>query len=246
MQDTRGSRGYGPWPWNSTIFREFCESATPGQGPGGFPQKGARLTETGYPSRVPEPTPPTLPFATRFWFAWACFFRVLFDGMFASRVWNVKEPAALPPAPAPAPPEKKAPAEAEKKAPPEQASPTPALQLIAMLQREGRLVDFLEQDIAGFPDSEIGSVARVVHEGCRKALRDHLVLAPIRSEEEGAPVTLAAGYSPSEVKLSGNVQGAAPYKGVLRHRGWRATKVTLPTPVKGHDPSVIAPAEVEL
>jgi hypothetical protein len=48
------------------------------------------------------------------------------------------------------------------------------------------------------------------------------------------------------VKLSGNVQGAGPYKGVLRHRGWKVVKASLPTPVKGYDPNVIAPAEVEL
>ena len=59
-------------------------------------------------------------------------------------------------------------------------------------------------------------------------------------------MTIAAGFKPAEVKLTGNVQGAAPYTGVLRHRGWRADDVTLPTPVQGYDPNVVAPAEVEL
>jgi hypothetical protein len=68
----------------------------------------------------------------------------------------------------------------------------------------------------------------------------------VRSEEEGATVALPEGYSPALVKLSGNVQGSAPFKGVLRHRGWRAADLVLPTPVKGHDAHVIAPAEVEL
>jgi hypothetical protein len=93
---------------------------------------------------------------------------------------------------------------------------------------------------------EIGAVARVVHEGCRKALHAHATITPIRSEEEGATVTLPEGFSPALVKLSGNVQGSAPYKGVVRHRGWRAVDLVLPTPVKGHDSTVIAPAEVEL
>ncbi len=192
---------------------------------------------------MPE-QPPSLPFATRIWFAWICFFRVLFDGAFAQRAWEAREPAALPPAPEPKPlAEKK---EEPKAAMPEAPSPTAALSLLALFQREGRLVDFLEQDLAGFGDAEIGGVARVVHEGCRKALREHITLAPVRAEEEGVSVTLEAGFLPSEVKLSGNVQGSAPYQGVLRHRGWRAREVRMPVPVKGHDPHVIAPAEVEL
>src|SRR5262249_2788073 len=108
------------------------------------------------------------------------------------------------------------------------------------------LVDFLEQEIAGFPDAEIGGVARVVHEGCRKALREHVELEPVREEDEGTSVTLPAGFNPAEVKLSGNVGGSAPYKGVLRHRGWRAKKATLPVPVAGHDAPGLAPGEVEL
>jgi len=204
---------------------------------------------------VNEPEP-TLPFVTRLWFAWVCFFRVLFDSTFAQRVWTVRalpEPArpaqleAAQPEPVtmgepPKPPPELGP----RPAAPEPPSTTPALQLLSLFQREGRLVDFLEQEIAGFGDAEIGGVARVVHEGCRKALREHLTIVAVRAEDEGAPVTLEAGFSPAEVKLSGNVAGSAPYKGVLRHRGWRVTKATLPVPVAGHDPHILAPAEVEL
>ena len=204
---------------------------------------------------------PTLPFLTRLWFAWACFFRVLFDPVFAARAWSARTAPALPPAPASAagPTSTKAPpvdldaapksfrnvSKTSEKALPGQPI-DPALQLLALLQRDGRFIDFLEQDIGTFPDVEIGAVARVVHEGCRKALRAHATITPIRTEEEGATVTLPEGYSPSLVKLSGKVQGAAPYKGILRHRGWRAADLVLPTPVKGHDSTVIAPAEVEL
>ncbi|WP_437333035.1 DUF2760 domain-containing protein [Sorangium sp. So ce394] len=212
---------------------------------------------------------PPLPWSTRLWFAFACFFRVLFDPQFAARAWQAREAAALPPAEraeprqleraephqieraraAGAPPA----AEAAERAP-AAAAPAPAaapgvssaLQLLSLLQREGRLVDFLEQDIASFGDADVGVAARMVHEGCRKALRSHAKLAPVRREEEGAKVTLEAGYNPSEVKLIGNVSGSAPYRGVLRHRGWRADELSLPTPIAGHDASVIAPAEVEL
>lgn len=190
-----------------------------------------------------DPTDTPLPFSTRLWFAFVCLFRVLFDGRFAARVWRAREAEpALPPAEPPAPPKLEAPAPA----PPAAPSMTPALQLLALLQREGRLVDFLEQDVASFGDAEIGAAARVVHEGCRKALRSHATLTPVRSEDEGAKVTLQAGFSASEVKLIGNVTGSAPFTGVLRHRGWRAATLSLPTPVAGHDPNILAPAEVEL
>jgi hypothetical protein len=121
-----------------------------------------------------------------------------------------------------------------------------ALQLLALFQREGRLVDFLEQDVTTFPDADVGAAARVVHEGCRKALRAHAKLAPVRQEEEGTRVTLAAGFAPAEVKLSGNVAGAGPYSGILRHRGWRALDLTLATPTATHDATILAPAEVEI
>jgi hypothetical protein len=117
---------------------------------------------------------------------------------------------------------------------------------LALLQREGRLVDFLEQDVDGFADAEIGAAARAVHAGARKALRAHVTVEAIRPEEEEAKVTLAEGFDAGSVKLTGNVSGKAPYTGVLKHRGWRAAKVSLPVAVDGHDVRVICPAEVEL
>ena len=184
---------------------------------------------------------PLLPFFTRLWFAWLCFFRVLFDARFAGRVWGVREPAALPPSPPPAAPQRLPRASADGA-----AGVQSALQLLGLLQREGRFVDFLQQDITSFPDGEVGAAARVVHEGCRKALRTHAEIAPLRSEDEGQKVRLEAGFAADEVKLVGDVRGEPPYAGVLRHRGWRASKLELPTIVGEHDPRVLAPAEVEL
>lgn len=199
-----------------------------------------------------------LPFGTRLWFAWVCFFKVLFDGVFAGRVFEAR--AALPEAPPPKEPDaadtgakdaeiaklQKQLEAARKAAEPKADRFEPALQLLALLQREGRLVDFLEEDVAGAADADIGAAARVVHAGCRKALRSHVKLEPIRPEEEGTKVTLAEGFSPSEVKLTGNVEGKGPFTGALRHRGWRAASVTLPEAVAGHDARVVAQAEVEL
>lgn len=179
--------------------------------------------------------PVELSFFARLWLAWLCFFRVLFDGQFAARVEAARVDRALPPAPAPPlPPERAADATA------------PALQLLSLLQREGRLVDFLQQDIASFPDAEVGVAARVVHEGCRRALREHASIEPVRAESEGARVKLEAGFDADAVKLVGDVKGEPPWSGTLRHRGWRASRLELPRLVGDHDARVLAPAEVEL
>jgi hypothetical protein len=191
--------------------------------------------------------PPTmLPLPTRLWFAWVCFFRVLFDGSFASRAWAAGNAPALPAADAEALLPPPSPPPASTVAPTVASPPVRALQLLSLLQREGRLVDFLQQDITTFPDADVGAAARVVHDGCRKALRAHATIEPVRTEDEGARVILNEGFAPDEVKLTGRVGGQPPYAGVLRHRGWRATRLDLPQIMAGYDARVLAPAEVEL
>ena len=188
-----------------------------------------------------EPPSISLSLAARLWVAFACFFRVLTDGAFAgsvSRLGRGELPAPPEPLPEPAPIAAPAPAVAP--------TPAAALQLLALLQSEGRFVDFLEQDVQGFTDADVGAAARVVHEGCRRVLRSHTKLTPVRTEEEGARVTVLDGVSPDEVKLTGNVRGTAPFTGVLRHRGWRANEFVLPAVVRVYDATVVAPAEVEL
>ena len=203
-----------------------------------------------------------LSFFARLWLSWVVYFRVLSDGAFAAKVSALASGRALAQLPgAPAMEESPAPAKAIAKDPPKEDSPapakkeqeaprepdlSPALSLLALLQREGRLVDFLLEDIAGAADADIGAAARVVHDGCQKALREHVELEPVRVEEEGAKVTLAEGFDAGLVKLTGNVTGKAPYTGSLRHKGWRAKKISLPEAVKGHDAKIIAQAELEL
>ena len=185
--------------------------------------------------------PFSLPFLSRLWFAYAVFFRVLFNGEYAAELHS---PKALPaPAPSPEPAPRERPEPKPEPAPP---STDAALQLLALFQREGRFVDFLEEDVSSFPDADIGAAARVVHSGCRKALREHVKLEPVRAEEEGAKVTLEAPVDAASVKLTGNVQGKGPYTGTLRHKGWRAAELTLPTAIAGHDAHILAQAEVEL
>jgi hypothetical protein len=126
------------------------------------------------------------------------------------------------------------------------AEPNAALQLLGLLQQEGRFIDFLEEDVALYSDAEVGAAARIVHEGCKRTLRQHFTIEAVRDEAEGVRVTLAEGFDSGAVRLTGNVVGQPPFTGSLTHRGWRVTEVKLPKVAAGHDLTVVAPAEVEL
>ena len=126
------------------------------------------------------------------------------------------------------------------------ATDTAALQLLGLMQREARFVDFIQEDVAPYSDAEIGAAARVVHEGCRKVLREHFAIAPVRAEAEGSRITLPAGFDAAAVRLTGNVVGQAPFTGTLSHRGWQVTDVKLPQLTDIQAAKVIAQAEVEL
>ncbi len=141
-----------------------------------------------------------------------------------------------------------APAEAEPSPKPDSGAvdPAPALRMLAALQRDGRLLDFLQEDIAAAPDADVGAAARIVHEGCRKTLAEYIDLEPVLKEEEGETVTVETGFDPGKVRLTGNVVGKPPYKGRLAHPGWRAARLELPKQTEELDPRVLAPAEVEI
>jgi len=169
--------------------------------------------------------------------AFGAFFGVLGDAALAARFDAIRHGAvsapAAPPAPAPPPVLK-------------EASPDAALQLLALLQRDARLIDFVGEELGAYDDAQIGAAARVVHEGCAKVLREHFSIVPVRSEAEGSRLTLPAGFDAASVRLTGNVVGQAPFTGSLSHRGWRVTEVRLPKLAEHHDARVLAPAEVEL
>ena len=120
------------------------------------------------------------------------------------------------------------------------------LQVLAILQREGRFIDFLQEDVTDFSDEEVGAAARVVHEGCKRGLQNHVSFEPVRVEEEGASIELPEGFDAHRFRLTGNVVGKPPFKGRLAHHGWQAKDLHLPTLSAQHDPRVLAPAEVEL
>jgi Domain of unknown function (DUF2760) len=125
-------------------------------------------------------------------------------------------------------------------------SPAPALRLLALLQQEGRFIDFVKEDIDGYSDAQIGAAVRSIHAGCRKALSERIELQRIFSAEDGSEVVVEAGFDPAAVRLTGNVTGNPPFRGTLQHAGWRAAKIALPQSPGDTDPTVIAPAEVEI
>lgn len=126
------------------------------------------------------------------------------------------------------------------------APPDSALVLLGLFQEQGRFIDFLQEDVQGYSDQEIGAAARVVHEGCQRVLRAHLTIAPVRSEPEGAPISLMKGFDASMVRPTGNVVGEPPFTGSLVHRGWRAMELRLPQVASSRDVRILAAAEVEL
>ena len=169
-----------------------------------------------------------LPFFTRLKFAFKTFFAVLFHGRIPDDVAIAIGGATS---------QESAVALAK-------AEPT-AAQMLAVLQRDGRLIDFLMEDIAPYSDAQIGAAVRNVHAGCRDAVRRYLTLEPVLGSEEGARITIEPGTSAARVKVLGNVAGQPPFQGVVRHRGWMLNRTELPS-LPSTAPSVIAPAEVEV
>lgn len=187
------------------------------------------------------------------WLAFVSFWKLLFGKPLP------RQAAAFLPEPVKAlPNETAATAQPEKPAdkaagkPPDGKRTAPAMQregalaLLALLQREGRFVDFIRQPLDGFDDAQIGAAARDVHRGCRRVIDQYLVLEPVMPGEEQTAVAVPKGFDPAEVRLIGEAKGEPPYRGTLRHHGWRVTETKLPSLAEGVDRTVLAPAEVEL
>lgn len=174
-----------------------------------------------------------LSFTARIGVAWKCFWRILGRTEFAQRVAGQLD-GVPPPTPAPAP-----------ALPPERMNAS-GLLVLSLLQREGRLIDFLQENVTAFSDAEVGAAARVVHAGCKKALAECFTFEPVLKDSEGATVTLPAGFDAGRIRITGNVAGQPPFRGALKHHGWFASGMRLPVVSEKLDPRVLAPAEVEL
>jgi hypothetical protein len=120
-----------------------------------------------------------------------------------------------------------------------------ALQMLSILQRDSRLIDFLMEEIAPYADEQIGAAVRGVHEQARKALTQYVSLQPVIDGVEGT-YTKTPGGAPGLVKFIGNVPAATPAGGTLRHKGWRAASIDLPAVNPRQDNAIIAPAEIEI
>jgi hypothetical protein len=123
-----------------------------------------------------------------------------------------------------------------------------ALQVLGILQRDARLIDFLMEDIGGYDDGQVGAAVRSLHSDCRTSLTRHFTLGPVIDGVEGTPQRLDASKAPdpNRIKLIGNVPPSGKAAGgILRHRGWIVSEIHLP-PLGKQDPSVLAPAEIEV
>jgi hypothetical protein len=196
---------------------------------------------------------------SRFTLAFRCFFKLIFTGKLpaaaAARLPEKAEAKALPEPnkePEKKEPEKKAPAAEVVKPVVRPGADLAgnhrdgALALLALLQREGRLVDFLRESLDSYEDADIGVAVRDIHRGCKKVIEEHFVLEAVMPGEEDTRVKVPAGFDPGEVRLIGKISGEPPFTGTLRHHGWRVTEVKLPTLTEGVDRRVLAPAEVEI
>ncbi|MGE5646254.1 MAG: DUF2760 domain-containing protein [Acidobacteriota bacterium] len=120
-----------------------------------------------------------------------------------------------------------------------------AVELLAILQRDSRLVDFLMEDISAYEDDQVGAAVRSLHDQCRDSLLRYVRLVPVIDAVEGTQTSVAnVPNKASMLKFIGNVPAQPPKSGMLRHKGWRAEKIELPTPKHGE--AVVAPAEIEI
>jgi hypothetical protein len=173
-------------------------------------------------------------FSSRLSFAFRCFFSLLFRGEIPQdvlRELGISKAAA----PAKTAGDKPAPESLDR-----------AVQMLALFQRDGRLVDFLTEDVSPYPDGQLGAAVRSIHASCRQVLDRYMKLQPVLASEEDQPVTVPAGFDTAAIKLVGNVAGEPPLRGLLRHRGWRVTEVNLPSLPQGTGRAIVAPAEVEI
>jgi hypothetical protein len=166
--------------------------------------------------------------------AFRAFFALLFGGKLPgdllAELGLIVKPAPVPPAPPK----------------PEIRPEDGALQLLGMLQRDARILDFFMEDISPYADEQVGAAARDVHTNTRDVLIRCFAPAPVIDAVEGS-VANPPGGNPALVKYIGNVPASGkPPAGVLRHKGWRATAVQLPKLNSRQDLAVLAPAEIEV
>lgn len=137
--------------------------------------------------------------------------------------------------------------EVKKPEPPKPVKPSGApLRMLALLQAEARLVDFLLEDLTGASDQQIGQAVREIHKKAQAALKQHAVIEQVLPGTEGDKATVQKGFDPSAVRVVGNVTGEPPFTGAIQHPGWRVKELKLAAPPEGADEFVLQPAEVQI
>ena len=165
--------------------------------------------------------------------AFRCFFSLLFGGALSDDTLRDLKLSRRETAPKPAP------------AAPVVKTSDGALQILAIMQRDARLVDFLMEDISGYSDDQVGAAVRELHDQCRDSIARYITLQPVIDGVEGT-FAKAPSSDPNLVKFVGNVPAKPPAGGTLRHKGWRVAKVDLPALAARQDATIVAPAEIEI
>ncbi|MBU0463502.1 MAG: DUF2760 domain-containing protein [Proteobacteria bacterium] len=120
------------------------------------------------------------------------------------------------------------------------------LHSLSILQRDGRLLDFFDEDLSLYDDGQIGAAVRSIQEDCKKTIKKYIDAKPVIEAEEGEIVRIESGFDIDAIKLVGNVSGEPPFEGILKHRGWKAGKKEIPKLSDIQDSGIIIPAEVEI
>lgn len=141
-------------------------------------------------------------------------------------------------------PEKTAVAEPVKKVA-VKPSRSDALTLLAVLQREARLVDLVQEPLDQYGDAQVGAAARPCLKQCRQALERVFGLKPLVGEPENSVIDVPEKASAIRYQWVGDAAGSGA-RGTLVHPGWEAAKCELPQWTGAdEDALVIAAAEVE-
>jgi len=120
------------------------------------------------------------------------------------------------------------------------------LHTLSVLQREGRLLDFFDEDLKRYSDEQIGVAVRSIQEDCKQAMKKYIDPRPVMEADEGQSITIQPGFDMNAITLVGNVAGDPPFEGIVRHPGWKAGKKEIPKLADIPDPAVITPAEIEV
>jgi hypothetical protein len=120
------------------------------------------------------------------------------------------------------------------------------LHSLSVLQRDGRLLDFFDEDLSLYDDEQIGAAVRSVQEDCKKTIKKYINLKPVMDSEEGEKVRVEPEFDIDSIKLIGRVSGDPPFEGILKHRGWKAGKKEIPKLSDIQDSTIISPAEIEI